>query len=248
MDIVRIAALQAPEFREDIDASLAYAEQAITQASAHGAKLICFPECFLQGYLLDETKARQYAIDLASLDFQCILDRLSRNDMVIIFGLIEKSAERLFNTAIVIQNGALKGRYRKTHLLRSEDFFTSGAETPVFSVSGLRFGLNICYDTNFPDLTKLMADKGAELIVCLSNNMMLHERAELYRHVHNSVRGDRCKEQGIWLVSSDVFGERDGRVSWGPTAVIDPNGEVLAQLPLGQAGILFFDIPKTSRG
>jgi predicted amidohydrolase len=243
---VKIAAAQTPEFREDINASLEYAAQIIMQASDHGARLLCFPECFLQGYLLDETKAWQSAMDLSSSEFQSILARVPATHMTITFGLIEKRAGGLFNSAVVIRNNALVGLYRKTHLLRSEGFFTPGTETPVFSVDGLRFGLNICYDTNFPERAEAVANQDGSLIVCLSNNMMPRERAEQYRNIHNAARAERCKEQGLWLVSSDIFGERDGRVSWGPTAVIDPNGRVVAQLPLDRAGLLLFDIPASS--
>ena len=240
---VKIATAQTPEFREDINASLEYAAQVIIQASDHGTRLLCFPECFLQGYLLDETKAWQSAVDLFSSEFESILARLPTTDMTITFGLIEKRAGSLFNSAVVIQNNALAGLYRKTHLLRSEAFFTPGTETPVFSVDGLRFGLNICYDTNFPERAEAVAKQDGSLIVCLSNNMMPRDRAEQYRYIHNAARAERCKEQGLWLVSSDIFGERDGRVSWGPTAVIDPNGCVVAQLALGRAGLLLFDLP-----
>jgi predicted amidohydrolase len=246
MNTVRIAAAQTPEFRDDIEASLTYAAQVIAEASDHGARLVCFPECFLQGYLLDELKAHQSAIDLASSEFQSILTRLPQTDIAVTFGMIEKSSGGLFNSAVVVQDGVLKGFYRKTHLLKSESFFTSGTETSVFSVGDLTFGLNICYDTNFPEMATNIAEQGGTLIVCPSNNMMARESAEGYRHVHNTVRSERCKEHGIWLVSSDIFGERDGRVSWGPTAVIDPCGQVVAQLPLEQAGLLIFDIPVTA--
>jgi predicted amidohydrolase len=243
MNTVRIATAQTPEYREDIDAALEYMAEVIARASEHGCRLLCFPECYLQGYLLDENKARQFAIDLLSSDFRSILLRLPVTDMAITFGLIETRAGSLFNSAVVIRNGSLVGNYRKTHLLKSEAFFTPGTETPVFSVDGLKFGLNICFDTNFPERAELVARQGGSLIVCLSNNMMPRERAEQYRHVHNSARAERCREQGLWLVSSDIFGERDGRVSWGPTAVIDPKGRVVAQLPLGSAGLLYFDMP-----
>ncbi|MGV1832139.1 carbon-nitrogen hydrolase family protein [Agrobacterium vitis] len=246
MHTVRIAAAQTPEFRGDIDASLRYADQVVTQAAAHGVQLICFPECFLQGYLLNEAEARRSAIDLASLEFQSLLALLPSTDMIIIFGLIERRCGSLFNSAVIIQNGALMGRYRKKNLLKSESFFASDAEMPMFEVDGLRFGVNICYDTNSPDIAKMIADQGGELIVCLANNMMPRERAEQYLHLHNAVRGERCLEQGIWLVSSDIFGERDGRISWGPTAVIDPGGQVAAQLPLDEAGLLIFDVPVSS--
>jgi predicted amidohydrolase len=81
------------------------------------------------------------------------------------------------------------------------------------------------------------------LIVCPANNMCRRKTAEKLRHVHNSVRGERCRETGLWLVSADVTGERDGRISLGPTAVINPAGKVVAQLPLEKPGLLVFDIP-----
>lgn len=62
--------------------------------------------------------------------------------------------------------------------------------------------------------------------------------------MHNFARGERCRETGLWLVSADVTGERDGLISWGPTAVINPSGEVVAQLPLGKTGLLVFDIQR----
>ena len=77
----------------------------------------------------------------------------------------------------------------------------------------------------------------------LANNMCRRKTAEALKNVHNSVRGERCRETGLWLISADVTGERDGRVSWGPTAVLNPAGEVVAQLPLEQTGLLVFDLP-----
>jgi predicted amidohydrolase len=75
----------------------------------------------------------------------------------------------------------------------------------------------------------------------------MHHRktAEALRNKHNSVRAERCRETGLWLVSADVTGERDERISWGPTAVINPSGDVVAQLPLEETGLLIFDIPAT---
>jgi predicted amidohydrolase len=162
---------------------------------------------------------------------------------MIVMGLIEVEEGRLFNTAIVVDGRALIGRHRKVHLLRGEHIFDAGSDSHVFDVSGLRFGINICYDTNFPEAAREVADLGASLIVCPANNMHLRKTAEALKNVHNSVRAERCRETGLWLVSTDVTGERDGRVSWGPTAVLSPAGEVVAQLPLEKTGLLIFDIP-----
>ncbi|UXS05615.1 carbon-nitrogen hydrolase family protein [Agrobacterium tumefaciens] len=243
MRTVRIAAAQTFEFLENIEAALECLTTTIARAEAEGAALLCFPEGFLQGYLTDEQSARRNAIDLVSPEFEAILSRMPRAGPMLVFGLIESENGRLFNTAVVVDRGTIVGRYRKTHLLRSEQCFDAGSDSYVFEVDGLRFGISICYDTNFPEAAQKIAALGASLIVCPANNMLKRKTAEAYRNLHNMVRGDRCRETGLWLVSADVTGEREGRVSFGPTAVIDPTGRVAAQLPLGEAGLLVFDLP-----
>jgi len=162
---------------------------------------------------------------------------------MLVMGLIEIDGGRLFNTAIVVERGVLVGRYRKAHLLSGERAFEAGGESPLFAVGGLRFGINICYDTNFPGAAAKVAASGASLILCPSNNMMPRERAETFKEQHNAVRGERSRETGLWLISADVTGERDGRIAWGPTAVLNPEGQVVAQLPLEKPGLLVFDFP-----
>jgi predicted amidohydrolase len=243
MKTVRIAAAQTVEFREDIEAALNCVADVASRARAEGASLLCFPECFLQGYLTDEIPARRNALDLASPVFRALLSRLPKTEPMTVMGLIEMEKGRLFNTAIVVDHGALIGRHRKVHLLGGERIFTPGSDSNVFEVSGLRFGINICYETNFPEAARKVADLGASLIVCPANNMHHRKTAEALKNVHHSVRAERCRETGLWLVSADVTGEHAGRISWGPTAVLNPDGEVVAQLPLEQTGLLVFDIP-----
>ncbi len=242
---VRIAAAQTPEFRDDIFAALAHLTAVVAEAEEAGAQLVCFPEGFMQGYLIDVASARRVAIDLASSEFDTLLDQFPKTGPVIVFGMIESDGDRLYNTAVVIERGKLVGRYRKKHLLPGERAFTAGTDTPLFTVGKMRFGISICYDTNFPETTRTISDLGATLIVCPTNNMMPRQRAEEFRDVHNAVRGERCREAGLWLISADVTGERDGRLAIGPTAVLDPQGKVAAQLPLGTPGLLVFDIPLT---
>jgi len=93
--------------------------------AAEGASLLCVPEAFLQGYLTDETPARQNALELTSPAFGAVLNRLPKTGPTIIMGLIEVQDGRLFNTAIVVERGAVVGRYRKAHLLGGERFFNS---------------------------------------------------------------------------------------------------------------------------
>jgi predicted amidohydrolase len=246
MRMTRIAAAQTVEYLGDVDAALACAGQLSHRAEAAGAVLLCFSEGFLQGYLTDKTSARRHALDLRGPDFAQVLERLPKTGPMMVMGLIEREGEALFNTAVVIHRRTLVGRYRKTHLLGGEQVFTAGDDNPVFEVEGLRFGINICFDTNFPDAARAVADQGASLIVCPANNMLRRDAAEAWRDRHNAARGERCRETGLWLISADVTGEHDGRVAWGPTAVLNPAGDVVAQLPLETPGLLVFDLPRES--
>jgi predicted amidohydrolase len=78
MKTARIAAAQTVEFREDIEAALICVADIAARAESEGASLLCFPEGFLQGYLLDETPARRNALDLKSPAFEAVLNRFQK--------------------------------------------------------------------------------------------------------------------------------------------------------------------------
>jgi len=208
MTTVRIAAAQTPEFREDIEAALAWLTDVAARAEADDVALLCFPVGFLQGYLTEETPARRHALHLASPSFKAVLKQLPKTGPMIVLGLIEEENGRLFNTAVVIDHGAVVGRYRKAHLLDGERIFDAGSDSPIFEVAGLKFGINICYDTNFPEAARKVADQSASLVVCLANNMHRRQVSEALRYVHNAARGERCREAGIWLERDPVMWTR----------------------------------------
>lgn len=243
MSFTRIAAAQTPDYRDEMPRALSHALDLVARADTLGVELICFPECFLQGYLTEAPSAHRVAMELTSPEFATVLQQFPRAGPTIVIGMIERDGDNLFNTAVVIAGGCVLGRYRKTHLLAGERVFSPGNENPIFEVAGLRFGINICSDTNFAATARRVADGGASLILCPANNMMPTQTAERFKAAHNAVRGERCRETGLWLMSSDVTGQRDGRVAWGPTAVLDPNGKVRAHLPLDSPGLLTFDLP-----
>jgi predicted amidohydrolase len=240
---VKVAACQMPNLKEDVDGALAYINEFSRIAELQRISLLCFPECFLQGYLLNKKKAKLNAFDLQSADFKNILCRLPSSGAMLVIGLTEIEGKNIFNTAVVVQNQQLIGRYRKTHLLPGESIFAAGTDYPVFDINGLKFGINICYDTNFSEAALAVQKQGAKLIVCPSNNMMGRVKAGKFKEIHNSVRSERCRETGLWLISSDVMGEEDQRISYGPTAVISPEGKVLEQVPLMQVGMITASIP-----
>jgi 5-aminopentanamidase len=239
---VKVAACQVPDIRENIDSSLEWIERFTKQAEEKDVSLVCFPECFLQGYLTDEHLAKQYAVNLTSATFKTILRRLTKYKPLIVFGLIEQDNGNLFNAAAVIKDGELLGKYRKTHLLDGERVFKAGSEYPVFQINGLKFGINICCDTQFSEATKNLAKEGAMLILCPANNMMRYETAVAFKHLHHKMRIERVNETKVWLVSSDVTGECNGRISYGPTSAINPSGQIVEQVPLMKTGMITIEI------
>ncbi len=240
---LRIAAAQTPEFRENVLGALAYLADVMEEAHAAGARLLCLPEGYLQGYLTERQTARRNALDLSSQRFSTFLKQLPEIAPMTVFGLIEAEGENLYNTAVVIHHRLLVGRYRKRHLLGRERCFQPGNDVETFDVEGLRFGVNICFDTNFASAAMRVAEQGASLLLCPASNLLPKSAAADWKDRHNTIRGERCRETGLWLMSADVTGAREGCVAWGPTAILNPAGEVVAQLPLDAPGLLLFDMP-----
>src|SRR5204862_6292150 len=109
--------------------------------------------------------------------FQKILHRLSPIRQTLVFGVIEQCGGAYFNTAVVVRRGVREGVYRKTHLVPGERLFQAGDAYPTFKVNGVTCGINICYDTNFPEAAKAVAAQGAQAWIVPSQNKMTHQAA-----------------------------------------------------------------------
>ncbi|MEV0649140.1 carbon-nitrogen hydrolase family protein [Phytomonospora sp. NPDC050363] len=238
---LRVGACQTPEILGDVEGALRCVEEFAGRADAD---LLLFPECFLQGYLVEERHVREHAVGLGSARFAGVLRRLARIEQTLVFGVIEESGGRYFNSAVVVSRGELVGVYRKTHLVPGEALFTKGEEYPTFVLRGVRFGVNICFDTRFPEAAAPIAAQGARLLLVPAQNMMPRAAALDWKERHHAIRAERARETGMWLVSADVTGERDEtRVGWGPTSVMDPQGVVVGRVPVGVAGVVVGSVP-----
>ncbi|MCA2213517.1 carbon-nitrogen hydrolase family protein [Jidongwangia harbinensis] len=238
-----MGACQTPELLEDVPAALAMVESFSAEAGLADLDLLLFPECFLQGYLVTPEYLRRHALDLDSAAFGEILLRLASIPQTLVIGLIERRHERFYNTAAVINRGRLLGTYRKTHLTAGESAFTAGTGYPVFDLNGVRFGINICYDTRFPEPARAVAAQGARVLLVCAQNMMRRRNAERWRPLHHAIRADRVRETGMWLISADVTGQRDEqRIGYGPTSVINPAARVVAQVPALTVGMAVTEV------
>lgn len=240
---MRVGACQTPEILGDVDAAVRVLLGFADEAEAAGVDLLLFPEGYLQGYLVTERHVRDHAYGLGSDAMLSVLARLARVRQALVFGVLERRGGAYLNTAVAVVGGRIVAAYRKTFLTAGEAIFSPGEGYPVFEHGGLRFGMNICYDTRFPEAAAGVAAAGADALLVPAQNMMRRDRALRWQHRHNEIRAERARETGLWLISADVTGARDDtRIGLGPTCVLDPAGHVVTQVPTGQAGMAVADI------
>ncbi len=204
------------------------AEQA-SRARKKNIDLMIFPELHLTGYTMkDEVFHLAESIPGPSTRK---VERLAKEHGVhIIFGMPEESEVKgvIHNTAVFVGPKGLIGRYRKIHLpthsvFEERRYYRPGQEAPVFKTTLGTIGLNICYDLYFPELTRLQALEGAQLIVCISASPGLRRR------FFEGFCLSRAMENAVYLAYVNRVGIEEGLQFWGGSRVIAPNGSVLAQ-------------------
>lgn len=249
-NIVRVGACQTSEIIGNPSAALDVILKFAKEAEDKNVDLLLYPECFLTGYILSESFVTEYSYDFESEQFAAILKQLGHINPVLVFGVNEKKSGQYFNSAVVINRGKILGVYRKTHLIDpNELFYTPGNEYPIFEIRGLKYGINICYDAQFTEAAKAVADQGAQLLLSLTQNMLRRETAEYWKDKHSEICVERVKETGLWYVRSDVTGIRQPgqygveRIGYGPTLAMNPKSEIVVQVPLMTVGMITVDIP-----
>ncbi|HOS92441.1 MAG TPA: carbon-nitrogen hydrolase family protein [Armatimonadota bacterium] len=159
-----------------------------------------------------------------------------RHRMYIVAGVYEWAEGALWNTAVLIgRDGELVGRYRKTHLPEAEYVWgiTPGTEYPVFETDLGKIGLEICYDTFFPECARSLAVKGAE-IICLPIWGDGREENTCWDVVSRA----RAIDNAVYFVASIYSPKR--------SLIIDPWGHVLADTA-GEEGVRVVEVDLNKR-
>ncbi|QIY69808.1 carbon-nitrogen hydrolase family protein [Streptomyces sp. RLB1-33] len=165
---MRTALLQSSGRPGSVVENLKVLDEAAGRAAVAGAGLLAAPEMFLTGYAIGDDIAR--LADPA--DGPCadaIAEIATRHGVAVVYGYPEREGETVYNSAQLISaDGTRLANYRKTHLFGcfERDHFTPG-EQPVVQVelNGLRVGLMICYDVEFPENVRAHALAGTDLLV-----------------------------------------------------------------------------------
>lgn len=150
----------------DAAANLSQLAAGAQRAAARGAQLLLAPELCITGYgaeeALRETAERDTQDQLQAL--QAVADQ---HRMALVVGLAERSGRALYNCAALVRPGLQPELYRKTCLFGQHErslFTPAPPSTCVFEHGGWRLGLLVCFDVEFPENVRRLAQAGAQLV------------------------------------------------------------------------------------
>jgi NAD+ synthase (glutamine-hydrolysing) len=189
------------------------------------ADLIVFPELAVCGYPPEDLlfhSGLQRRVDQA-LNEICG----SVRGIAMLIGFPEYSNGKIYNSCAVFKDGEILARYRKRLLpnyrvFDEERYFTAGKDAAVFSLHGVRIGLNICEDIWRPEPAAAAKSAGAEFIIVINGSPYeLNSQSK-----RESVVRDRIQETRVPVVYLNMVGGQDELVFDGGSFVMDANGEI----------------------
>lgn len=263
MKPIKAAAVQFQHRPSDKAYNLGRVRHFVTAAAEQDVDLIAFPEMCITGYWHVRKLSRSGVEALAEpLDGGPSTTELmvlsSWSGMTIGAGLIERADDgQLYNTYVVAMPDGSIARHRKLHCFISEHM-TSGDAYIVFDIpQGARVGLLVCYDNNIGENCRIIALKGAEILLaphqtggcatpsprCMGriDPALWHQRQVNPDAIEAEFRGPkgrgwlmhwlpaRAHDNGMFLVYSNGVGLDDDEVRTGNAMILDPYGDILVE-------------------
>ena len=237
-DTLRVACVQMTS-GPDKAANLGQAERLVADAAAAGAELVVLPEKWDAIGPPEVLHAAAEPLD-GGESTEAMRGWARRHGITLVGGSISERREgrdKLSNTSVVFdREGSLVAVYRKIHLFdvevgghiyRESDAEEPGDEVVVADADGWRVGLSVCYDVRFPELYRILALEGAELVT-VPANFTLYTGKD---HWHLLLRA-RAVENQLYVAAAAQVGEPwPGKPSYGRSLIADPWGIVLAEAP-----------------
>ena len=197
------------------------------------ADLIVFPELYVNGYVLDGIE--DLAVRPDGPELQSIADIARESSTALIFGAPEHVESGVANSAFCVgERGKVSAVYRKVQLFGGDesDAFVAGDELLVVELCGVKIGLMICFDVEFPEVARALARGGAELLVTISANM------EPFGNDHAVFCSARALENGLPHFYVNQVGPVGNLNFVGGSTAVSPDGETYAQAGFPQEEIL----------
>src|SRR5438128_910971 len=237
-DRIRVACVQLTS-RADKAANLEKTERLVAKAAASGADVVLLPEKWNAIGGVDTLQEAAETVE-GGESVEAMRGWARGHGITLVGGSIterREGREKLSNTSLVFDpDGELVGVYRKIHLFdvevgghvyRESEAEEAGEEPVVVRGEGWPIGLSVCYDVRFPELYRILALEGAELVTVPS-----HFTRETGRdHWHVLLRARAVENQYYVAAAAQVGETLPGRPSYGRSLIVDPWGIVLAQAP-----------------
>ncbi len=244
---IKVAALQMPVSADKME-NLKTVERKLAELKDEHADFIMLPEMFCCPYRTECFPV--YAEEEGGPIWQA-LSVLARKYNVYLIGgsMPERGADgNVYNTTYIFdRNGEQIGKHRKTHLFdidiqggqsfRESDTLTAGNTDCVFDTEFGRMGVMICFDIRFPEMARLTVNDGAQVIFIPAAFNMTTGPA----HWELSFRARALDNQVYMLGCAPMRDPSSGYTSWGHSILVNPWGEVLAQLD-EKEGVLMGEI------
>lgn len=234
---MRIAIFQGPEQAKTPQQAVDLLARQAAEAAQRGARLLICPEMYLTGYNIGPDTARRLAETPDGVCAQGVMRIAREAGIAILYGYPERGAGgHIYNTAQLIdRTGRIAGAYRKTHLFGDIDrtAFSAGSTLPeVIALDGLKIGILICYDVEFPENVRTLALEGADLVAVPTALM------QPFDIVARTIVPARAYENQVFLAYADRCGA-EGELNYcGLSCVIAPDGSDLARAGRSEALII----------
>lgn len=241
---IALANISYPENRDD---SVARVVNAIGDASAAGATIVCFPECYVPGYRTAGRSMEQP--DAAFLDraWATVAAAAARSRIAVVLGTERITERGVLLTALVVNaDGTIAGFQDKRQIDPSEEsIYVSGDGSRVFATGPMTFGITICHEGwRYPETVRWAAKRGAQVVF----HPHFHEAepggyrpttfADPANTFHEKAALCRAAENTCFFAMVNYASDGSPTTS----AVVAPDGTVVAYQPYGQAGLLVADI------
>lgn len=242
-NVIRIGLAQTNAVLGDKESNIYCLEQYCHKANQNNAQIICFPELATTGYSPAKLGKDFYALsESRGEQMDLLFSRLATTlNITIVCGFIERdeSTGKIYNSAGVWVPGENSwiGTFRKIHLINDEKpWFTPGDQLPVFDTKICRIGVMICYDAGFPEVSRILTLKNAEILFLLS---AWPEKDKDLWYINGPCR---ALENSIHLGAVNRWGKEEDDLLFGGSQILGPRGQVLAKAPENSESIIYYDI------
>jgi 5-aminopentanamidase len=242
---MRIALLQFAPEPGRLSENLAGILAGVERAAESGAQLLVTPEMSLTGWSLPQPSVRAGLAERVSAEaIPALAEAADRSGVaVVVGGPYPEDGRTQANAAIAVAPGGRSVVYRKVHLFGPErDWWRPGDRADAtLEIGRTRVGISICYDAEFPEIPRLAALAGADLLVVPATNMSPYERDQ------DLIFPTRALENELPVLVCNRVGSERGWTYFGRSLAADARGNIVAQAG-GSTELLVADIDPAGGG